>query len=152
MRTRVGARIVGIGLAFGVVLCASGCADLSRAVSLAPDPVDPTSAVAAQVRAASAADYPTPSFRDIPPAPADVRPPEDWRRSVAETNAAGAAVTAWAAANPPFLNDDTEAFAAGQRASIPASEREATPADSTAGTDEFAARLRALAEPPPPPN
>lgn len=154
MRTRQSAEIgrTGLaGLALCAALCVGGCADLSRATSLAPDPVDPTSAVAARVREASAADYPTPRFRDIPPAPTDVRPPARWRAAVAEVNSAGAAVTAWVAANPPFLNDDTEAFAAGQRASIPASERGAPPSDA-AGLEAFAARLRALAEPPPPPN
>ena len=155
MRTRLGAGIIGQGLT-GFALCAAlgatGCADLTRATSLAPDPVDPNSAVAVRVREASAADYRTPSFRDIPPVPTDVRPAGAWRRAVTETATAGSAVTAWVAANPSFINDDTEAFAAGQRASIPASERGAPPPDSTAGTAEFAARLRALAEPPPPPN
>ena len=139
------------GLALGAGLAVAGCADLARVTSLSPGGVDPNSPVAAQVRAASAADYPTPRFRDIPPTPVDVRPAEAWRESVEQTARAGAAVTAWVAANPTSLTGDTEAFAEGQRARIPASERQAAPADP-AGTEAFAARLREMATPPPPPN
>ena len=132
-------------------LMAAGCADLARVASLDPDKVDASSPVAEQVRQASRAHYPRPSFRDIPPAPTDVRPPGAWRRAVNETTRAGGALTAWVAANPSTLNNDTESFAEGQRASIPASERAAAPPDP-AGTEAFAARLRAMAAPPPPPN
>ena len=132
-------------------LAAAGCADLARVTSLRPDNVDAASPVAAQVRQASQAKYPRPRFRDIPPAPTDVRPPGAWRRAVNETTQAGGALTAWVAANPSTLNNDTESFAEGQRASIPASERAAAPPDP-AGTEAFAARLRAMAAPPPPPN
>jgi len=144
-----GWRLIGSALCAG--LAVSGCADLARVTSLAPGGVDATSPVAAQVRAASEANYPTPRFRDIPPAPVDVRPPEAWRASVDQTVRAGAAVTAWVAANPTSLTGDTETFAEAQRARIPANERQAAPADP-AGTEAFAARLRELATPPPPPN
>ena len=139
------------GLALCAALSGSSCADFARATSLAPDPVDTTSAVAAQVRQASRADLARPRFRDIPAAPTDVRPLGAWRSSVQQTGQAGAALTAWLAANPAVQPaESTEAFAAAQRASIPADERQAAPADP-AGTDDFAARLRALAAPPPPP-
>jgi hypothetical protein len=140
------------GLALGAGLAAAGCADLARVTSLAPDPVDAASPVAQRVREASAADYPRPRFRDIPPAPVDVRPAEAWRGAVNQTVQAGSALTAWVAANPTTVAAGaTETFAEGQRASIPASEREAPPSDP-AGTEAFAARLRAMAAPPPPPN
>ena len=141
-----------LGLALCAGLTASGCADLARVSTLAPDPVDATSAVAQQVRAASAADYARPRFRDIPPAPADVRPAAAWRGAVNQTVQAGSALTAWVAANPTTIAaGDAENFAEGQRASIPANERGAPPSDP-AGTEAFAARLRAMAAPPPPPN
>ena len=153
MRLRGGTgrwRLCGAALCAG--LAAAGCADLARVTSLAPEGVDAASPVAQQVRAASAADYPRPRFRDIPPAPVDVRPPEAWREAVDQTVQAGAALTAWAQANPTTIAPrETEVFAEGQRASIPASERQAAPADP-AGTEAFAARLRAMAAPPPPPN
>jgi len=129
----------------------SGCADLARVTSLTPDAVDPNSPVAQQVRTATETKYPRPRFRDIPPAPTDVRSAAAWRGSVGETVQAGSALTAWVAANPATLVvGDTETFAEGQRASIPASERGAKPSDP-AGTEDFAARLRALAAPPSPP-
>jgi hypothetical protein len=152
MRLGDGIRRAGLlGLALGAGLTAAGCADLARVTSLAPEGVDTASPVAQRVREASAADYPRPRFRDIPPAPMDVRPVGAWRSAVDQTVQAGNAVTAWVAANPTSLTGDTETFAAGQRASIPASEREAAPPDP-AGTEDFAARLRAMAAPPPPPN
>jgi hypothetical protein len=139
----------------GVALCAAlsgaGCADLSRAIALSPDPVDSQSPVAGQVQAATRTDYERPSFRDVPPAPTDIRPAPAWRSAVDQSVQAGQAVTAWVAANPTLLTGpETESFAAAQRARIPASERQAAPVDP-AGTEDFAARLRALAAPPPPP-
>lgn len=153
MRLRGGIGRLGVcGLALCAGLSAAGCADLARVTSLAPDGVDASSSVAQQVRAASAADYPRPRFRDIPPAPTDVRAPEAWRNAVNQTVQAGAAVTAWVEANPTTIApNQTEVFAEGQRASIPAGERQAAPVDP-AGTEAFAARLRAMAAPPPPPN
>ena len=132
-------------------MAVGGCADLSRAVSLSPSPVDPTSPIADQVAKAVRTDFRRPRFSEVPPAPTDVRPPGQWRKSVEETAQAGAALTARLAAEPIDLPSETQAFAEEQRASIPASEREAPPSDP-AGTEAFAARLRAMAAPPPPPN
>jgi hypothetical protein len=146
---------LGMPVLTGLALCAglgvAGCADLGRATGLGPDPIDVRSPVAAQVRAVDQADFAYPRFRDVPPVPTDVRPPEAWRASVARSVQARDELTAWAAANPPMLTGaDTERFAEAQRATIPANERLAAPAD-LAGTEAFAARLRALATPPPPP-
>jgi hypothetical protein len=140
-----------IGLMAGAATLVAGCADLGRVTSLAPQQVDPNSAVAEQVRAASRAKVAFPRFRDVPPLPADVRPASAFKTAVASSNAAGADLLAYAAANPPSVAQDpaqTEAFAAAQRARIPADQRAAP---TTAGTEEFAARLREQAAPPPPP-
>lgn len=130
----------------------AACADLGRATKLAPAQVDPNSPVAEQVRAASRAKVAMPRFRDVPPLPTDVRPAATFKTAVETNNAAGARLAAYVAANPPTTATEpaqTEAFAAAQRASIPADQRTAVP--ETVGSEEFAARLRALATPPPPP-
>ena len=148
-RTIIG-RTAATSFALGAAIVLSGCADLAHISAFSPAPIDPTSPAAEQVRAASRADYKTPSFRDIPPKPADVRPARSFRAAVAENTQAREAVTAWLAANPATLaGTDTEDFAQGRRATIPAGEREPIP--DPAGTEAFAARLRALAAPPPPP-
>jgi hypothetical protein len=151
-RARIGRTIRRGGLAAAAALAVAGCADLARVTSLSPQPVDANSPVAAQVRAASREPGKTPRFRDVPPLPTGVRPATAFKSAVAETNGAGGALTSWVAANPSTLPQDqaeTEAFAAGQRARIPADQRGATP--DPAGSEEYAARLRALATPPPPP-
>jgi hypothetical protein len=140
-----------LGLAAVATLVLGGCADLGRVTSLSPQPVDSSSAVAEQVRAASRAKARMPRFRDVPPLPTGVRPASSFRTAVTESNQAGAALGAWVAANPSLLppdQADTEAFAAAQRARIPADQRANL---DPAGSEEYAARLRALATPPPPP-
>jgi hypothetical protein len=146
------------GVLFGPAVAAAaaglaGCADLGRVTSLSPAPVDASSPVAAEVRAASRAKTALPKFRDVPPVPSDVRPPAAFATAVADSVAARDRLETWVAANPPTLPTDpqeTEAFAAAQRARIPAGVKEAPPPES-AGTEDFAARLRDLATPPPPP-
>lgn len=130
----------------------AGCADLGRVMSLNPQQVDPNSPVAAQVRAASKADVDMPRFRDVPPLPANVRPATAFKAAVNDSSRAGDQLGAYIAANPPSLATDpaqTEAFAEGQRARIPADQRGVVP--PPAGTEEFAARLREQATPPPTP-
>ena len=130
----------------------AGCADLGRVMSLNPEQVDPNSPVAAQVRAASKADVQMPRFRDVPPLPANVRPARAFRAAVNNSTTAGEQLSAYVAANPPTVAADpaqTEAFAESQRARIPADQRGVVP--PPAGSEEFAARLREQATPPPSP-
>ncbi|HTK35968.1 MAG TPA: hypothetical protein VL358_11875 [Caulobacteraceae bacterium] len=132
-------------------LSVAGCADIARVTSITPEPLAANSAVAAQVKTATRTNYSMPSFRNVPPKPTDVPAPATYRAAVAESKQARAQVETWIAANPPMVvlgENETEAFAAGQRARIPAGEM-TTPAP--AGSEEYAARLRALATPPPPP-
>jgi len=143
--------------AFGLVCAlagvgAAGCADFARVSSMSPGSTPADNPLAAQVRAAERTRYPLPSFRDVPPVPTDVRPPQAFAQAVEGGVAARDRLKAWVADNPPEVPlgpQDTEAYAASQRARIPAGERQLSP--QPAGTDEFAARLRALAKPPPPP-
>lgn len=149
---RFGGNIRRTGALALAALALAGCADLARVTSLRPQPVDPNSAVAAQVAAASRLKTRTPRFRDVPPPPAGVRPAADFKAAVADNNRAGDQLVAWVAANPSTLAQDpaqTEAFAATQRATIPAGQRGAVP--PPAGSEEYAAGLRAFATPPPPP-
>lgn len=136
------------GLALCAGLTTAGCADFARVTKMAPSSVDSTSPIANQVLTAGRTDYPTPSFKDVPPKPADVRAVGDWRSDIGSSLAERERLTAWVQANPSYLTEDTETYAEGRRASIPASERGAQ-APGAAGTDAFAERLRALAAPPP---
>jgi hypothetical protein len=150
--TRFGGNIGRIGLVAGAAMLMAGCADLGRVMSLNPQQVDPNSAVATQVRAAAKADVATPRFRDVPPLPANVRPATAFRSAVNSSNSAANQLSAYVAANPPSVAADpaqTEAFADAQRARIPADQRGVVP--PPAGTEEFAARLREQATPPPSP-
>jgi hypothetical protein len=152
IRATPGSTLGTAGLLAGAAILLAGCADLGRAMRLNPDPIDPTSAVAEQVRTASRAEVKAPSFRDVPPKPTDVRPPAAFRNAVAQESRASAQLQAYVAANPPMATAsqaEIEAFAQSQRARIPMDERSfpSTPI----GTEEFAARLRELATPPPPP-
>ena len=156
-RARIGGNIRRAG-AWAFILGAAslvlgGCADLARVTRLRPDPVDPTSPVAGRVGEASRAKVATPRFRDVPPLPTGVRPASSFKTAVASSNKAGDDLAAWVAANPSGLPQDaaaSEAFAADQRARIPADQRAGVL--EPVGTEEYAARLRALATPPPPPN
>jgi hypothetical protein len=150
-RAHLGVRIGLAAFAAAAGLAVSGCADLARVTAITPEPIDTSSPVVGQVRRASAASYRTPSFRDVPPKPTDAPPPATFRAAVAENAKAHDKLEAWVAANPPMIPLDpsqTEAFAADQRARIPAGQAEDT---APVGTEEYAARLRALATPPPPP-
>jgi hypothetical protein len=145
-----------IGLAALVVaagLTVAGCADLARVTRMSPQAVDPASPVAEEVLQASRRPAARPRFRDVPPTPTDARPPAAFAAQVAASEAERQKLAAWVAANPamvPVGPQAAEAFAAGQRARIPAEHQGADL--PPAGSEEFAARLRDLATPPPPPN
>lgn len=143
-------RVATILLGAPLLLGMGACADLARVSGLAPAPVDAKSPVAAQVREAAQRNYPYPSFRDVPPRPADVRPPAAWKAAVVDELGERRALTSWTAANPPMTND-TQAFVNSAREEIPPSVL--IPLDPTTpeATAAFAERLRQEAAPPPPP-
>ena len=107
--------------------------------------------MAAKVALATRQQYPMPSFRDVPAKPTGLPRPASFKADVLASDKARAELDAWVAANPPMAPLDTnatEAFAAAQRARIPAGE--AVP-PAPVGSEDYAARLRELATPPPPP-
>lgn len=146
----LGREVFRLALVGGACLAVSACADIGKLSSLGPAPVDSSSPVAARVTTASRTDFPTPSFKDIPKTPTDVRTVAAWKGSVNETLAERGPLEAWIAANPQ-MNFGTEQYAEAARASIPAGERDAPPSDAAAAAEAYAARLRAEAAPPPPP-
>jgi len=144
-RSRFGFRIGLAAVAAAAGLSVAGCADLARVTSITPEPLAVNSAVAAQVKTAIKTNYPMPSFRNVPPKPTDLRPPATYQTAVVESKQARTQVENWIAANPPMVvlgEGETEAFAVGQRARIPAGEMTIP---TPVGSEEYAARLRALA-------
>jgi S-adenosylmethionine:diacylglycerol 3-amino-3-carboxypropyl transferase len=128
----------------------AGCNTLAKNNYFLPGGIDQQSAVAAQVKAAQQAPGPYPKFSQIHAIPKDVRPVTAWRANVTEALAkkqqADAAVAAY-----PYSLQNTEAFAADQRSRIPAAEA-APSTDASSATDAYAAKVRARATTPPPPN
>ena len=138
--------------ATGMLILAAGA--LVAGCVIRPDPIDPNSPVAAQAKAVSKAHYATPSFRNVPPQPTDVRAPAVYKSDVVNNVVARRGLERWAAANPPLTTDSTEGFAeAGRAALAPALAAQASlPSDEgTADTEAFAEVLRKRATPPPPP-
>ena len=138
-------------VATGMLILAAGA--LLAGCVIRPDPIDPTSAVAAEAKAVSKAHYKTPSFRDVPPTPTDVRTAAAYKADVVGTVVERRGLERWAAGHPPLTTDSTEGFAeAGRAALAPALAVQASlPSDvGTADTDAFADRLRQRATPPPP--
>lgn len=136
--------------AIAALACACGlgaCVDVGKYNYFATTPVDPTSPVAAQVRAALAAPGPYPKFSEIPPAPMDVRPVSAWRQAAEGVIDQRKTADAEAAAYP-FSLRDSEAWAAEQRAKIPADEQTAPSADASKSSEAYAKKERARATPP----
>lgn len=134
-----------------LLLCACGAAMLSGcAVSnpFATAAVDPASPIAAEVAAKARAGRAYPTFADIPPVPADVRPLPAFGRAAAELEVAGVELTRETAPGTWTLTG-TEAFAG--RARDIAGPEITGPDSTTAATEAFAKAQRARATPPPPP-
>ena len=123
-----------------------GCADIRAATNLQPLPVNPSSPVAAEAIAASNTPAPIPSFTAIPPKPTDVRAAAAYKVAVISVVGERRTFMRWIAANPPII-DNTDAFAAAQRARV--SGQKPVDAQRQAEADAFAARLRELAVIPP---
>ena len=125
----------------------SGCADVSRALSLDPGGVDPGSPIAAKAVAASRGRYDVVEFRKIPPVPADVLSPKDVKSRVAGMVDVRRDLTRKTAALPP-AQSDTEGFS--QRTRDPLLAKNLTPpaVDQDAQTEAYVQRLRAISLPP----
>ena len=129
-------------------LALAGCVD-TRAY--APAGVDPKSTAADIVRSRLAERQPYPDLRRLPAAPKDVPAPKAFAAQAAAQRAARARLQAWVAAHPPEVAD-TEAYAGLQRARVPDPARDAPADDQAARSEAWAARLRQVAKPPPPPS
>lgn len=88
-----------------------------------------------------------PSFRDIPVTPTDVRTPAQWAQAVGAVKGEGRALTEWAAANPPEI-EDVRGYAAQARGELGVGPEDAPPADQNARTEALARSMRFT--PPPP--
>ena len=125
----------------------SGCADASRALSLDPGGVDPSSPIAARAVAASRGRYDIVEFRSIPPVPADVLSATDVKSRVTDMMDVRRDLARKTASLPP-AQSDTEGFS--QRTRDPLLARNLTPpaADQDAQTEAYVERLRAISLPP----
>jgi hypothetical protein len=120
---------------------------------MAEGPINAASPAAPDIVAAERTPGPYPKFSQVPPVPKDVRPAAAWRAAVADALALKRRTQLEAGAIPFVLTGgDTEAWAAAERAKIPASEMAAPAADESQQAEAFAAAERARATPPPPPN
>lgn len=129
-------------------LGASACVDVRRA--LAPEGVNVESPVAPAALAASHAALRTPRFSEVPPAPQDVPPAPVFKARVAAEAAQRRRVEGWVDGHPPLV-DDTDTFV--DRGHVLAARGgEAPAADHSPEAEAFAARVRAVAKPPPPPS
>lgn len=142
-------RLGSAGLTLGAALA---CGGQAMANPFAFGPVDANSPVAADVAKAQREPGPYPSFVHVPPVPRDVRPASAWRAAVYETWGLKQSLEAEAAAIPFTLAvGQAGAWAAAERAKIPAAEMTPPPADTAGQAEAFAETARARATPPPPP-
>jgi hypothetical protein len=95
---------------------------------------------------AAEAPAPYPTFASIPPFPKDVRPVSAWKTAVLAIKGEGAQVDAQAAG--PWTLNDSEAWAAQERAEATPPPPVTTPSDLD--TAAYAAAMIARATPPPP--
>ena len=146
-RAAAGRAKAALVLAPALALGLSGCVDVRRA--LAPEGVNVESPVAPAALAASRAALRTPRFSEVPPVPQDVPPAPVFKARVAAEAVQGRRLEGWVAEHPPYTSD-TDAFA--DRGRRQASKGGDAPAeDRSAAAEAFAARVRAVAKPPPPP-
>ena len=127
----------------------AGCADLRRATGFDAGDVNVESPVAPAAVAATRARLVTPRLSEIPPAPLNVPSPALIKGRVGGQVADRQSLDAWIAAHPA-MHDDTEGFAETGR-SVAAQGGVAPATDHTPAADAWAARVRADAAPPPPP-
>ena len=122
---------------------------MSRLGAYAPAGVDARSSAAGPVADAASSPQRYPDLRRLPAKPA-VTPPSTYAAQAESQRAARAGLQGWVADNPA-QPADTEAYAGAQRGRVLDPAREAPAEDQAARSDAWAARLRELAKPPPPP-
>jgi hypothetical protein len=142
---------LGLVACVGGALLLGGCANVPSEKLFGMGGVDPNSAVAAEVAAASQSPGPYPKLNKIPTTPTDVRPASAWKSAVVTEWTQKKQLEAQAAAIPFTLNN-TEQFAAGDRSKISPQLAVQAPADAEAQAQAFADTEHARATPPPKPN
>jgi len=132
----------------------SALAPLGLAACAGVDPlktagVDPRSPVAADVARLAAEPGPFPEFKDIPPAPTDIRKPKAWGVAAGGVELAAARLERETAPGTWTLsNSDTWAAQAIRQAGAPPP---VAGASTSAASEAYARELRRRATPPPPP-
>lgn len=139
-----------LALLAGAAMTLSACVAIDAFEPGADAAIDPTSSAASAVGAAIADRGPWPTFADIPEIPADLRSAEAWREAVAEQEAAGL-LTRRDTAPQTWSLAGTEAFAADLRARVAEIDVQAPTEAEMAESAAYARALRARATPPPPP-
>jgi len=137
-----------LALLAGAAMTLSACVSVDAFEPGAGVAIDPASSAAPAVAAAVADPGPWPTFAGIPEIPADLRSAEAWRDAVADQEADGLFTRRNAAEETWSLND-TEAFAAGLRATVAQIDVHAPTDAEMAESDAYARALRARATPPP---
>jgi hypothetical protein len=129
-----------------------GCTQVQQGLDMIqPPPVNPSSPIAAYADQVSHETLPTPSFRDIPPKPTDVRPADAYKTAVMGEIGFRRDLAAWRATHPE-LTSDTEAWADLERHRIPKSVGTPVAETHDAEAEAFAKRLREEADKPHPQN
>ncbi len=132
--------------AAAVAFCLGGCAQMNQGLDLIqPPPVNPSSPIAGYADQVSHETFPTPSFRDVPPKPTDVRSAADYKIAVVREVAMRRELVQWRISHPD-LQSDTEAWADLQRHHIPQSVGAPVAETHDAEAEAFAKRLREEAE------
>lgn len=107
---RLTRRALRVGVALGCLSAAAGVAGCASG-PFAPASLDKASAASAEISTLASAAKTYPTFADIPPPPADVRPDRAWGKAAAEVEGDGAALAA-ATAPSTWTLSATDSFAA----------------------------------------
>lgn len=126
-----------------------GCADLTRATSLAPAQVNPESPVAPAAIAASKENYAYPRFSDVPSRPKDIRSPAQMKAAVVEVARDKRGLDRWATDNPPLVGG-TDAYAAQTRGELSPEMMKPVDAEHARAMEAYAERERQQGAAPPP--
>jgi hypothetical protein len=134
------------GVALFGALGLGGCAQVQQGVDMIqPPPVNPSSPIAGYADQVSHETFATPTFRDVPPKPIDVRAADAYKTAVMGEIGMRRELAVWRAAHPE-LTSDTDAWADLQRHRIPRSLGTPVAETHDAEAEAFAKRLREEAE------
>ncbi len=142
---RGSAAAVAAVLACGLI----GCAQIHEATALEPPPINPSSPIADYADHVSHQTFPTPTFAQVPPKPAGVRSPAEYKLAITQEVQMRRDLAAWRATHPQ-LTSDTDAWADLQRHRIPPIASAQVAATHDAESEAFAKRLREEAGKPQP--